>query len=646
MAPDVGAQPKRDLVMQTLERVVASRSFAGAGRQQRFLRFIVEKSFAAQSGEVKEYILALEVFDRPESFNPRTDSIVRVEARKLRESLERYYQAEGLLDPIRISLPKGGYTPVFESRLPGEEDPHLHSSRRRPWWYAAAALIALAMVGSGLYVRARRGLVRVAAPEQVRSIAVLPFANLGADATDGYFADGLTEEVIHILSSVEGLRVVARTSILLYKNQPHDFQQISEKLRVTEILEGSVRKSQGRWRTTVQLISVPSGFHLWSKEFDRAEGEAIALQEDIAHAIIYTLKQQAPNADEVKIASRSVKGPAHEAYLRGLYAYDRGTRQGLELSIGDFQRTIELDESYAPAYNALGTSYAALSIYGYWPPNEALPKAKEAAKRAAALDPKMGEAHALLGFAAAVYDWDWPEAERQFTQSIALAPGCATCRAWYSLYCLAPLQKRQEAEEQISRAVDLDPMSMNFQSFRIAIPLYTGQYRLAIERANQAIALSSQFFAGHMFLASALRRENRLAEALESARKAAEISGNNPLTLRVLAEIYGDMGNQHELLAIRDRLLQESLRHYISSSVLFNIYNSLGARDKAFEWLAKAAHDHDSYLIFMRSWVLSDEVREDPRFLDVARRVRLPSEGLISSSLEHSARDFAGFIPR
>jgi TolB-like protein/Tfp pilus assembly protein PilF len=614
-------------VLDALEAVLASDSFLGADRQKRFLRFIVEKALHGEADNLKEYVLALEVFDRPPSFNPREDSIVRVEARKLRERLTKYYATSGELAPIRISLPKGGYVPDFELRAEVKTRTN-QLSVHRVREYAVAGSVALLLLATALVFWYRSSLIARKEQPVTHSLAVMPFGHLGGEPADGYFADGLTEELIHGLSAVEGLRVVARSSVLGYKSKAHDFKEIAQNLRVTEVLEGSVRKADNTRRVTVQLISVPSGFQLWSKEYDSAVGNETAVQETIARAVLYTLKHQSPNLDELKLAARGVQGPAHDLYLHGLYAHDRATRVGLERSIADLQKALLIDNSYAPAYAAIASSYAALTIYGFWPPGEAVPRAKEAAQRAITLDPRLAEPQAVLGFAAAVFDWNWQESERRFQKSIDLNPGCATCRAWYGFYCLSPTGRSAEAEQQIDRAVDLDPLSWNFQSFRIAIPFYAAQHDVAIERAKHVLSFSEQFFVGHLFLASALRQKGRLPEALQSARRAAELSGNNPMALRVLADVYASMGDKAEVGAILKRLMDSSRQHHVSPSVFFCVYGALGDSEEALAWLEKAVDAHDPYLIYMRSWPVPLSVQRDARYGTVVRKLGLPEPAI------------------
>jgi TolB-like protein len=252
-----------------LEKVLASAAFTRADRMSRFLRFIVEETLQGRGAQLKEYLIGLEVFDRKDSYDPRTDPVVRGEARRLRSKLMEYYEEEGRKDPVRIHLPKGNYAAVFEASAAGTAD---------------VEAMPLA-TGPG--------------PAGSRSIAVLPFLNLSPNPENEYFSDGLTEEIIHALGKVTGMSVVARTSVFRYKGKAYDIRKIGEELRVPTILEGSVRKSGERLRITSQLVNATDGYCLWSKTYDRSMVDALAIQEELSSAIVTTLRQYWPGSTEL-----------------------------------------------------------------------------------------------------------------------------------------------------------------------------------------------------------------------------------------------------------------------------------------------------------------------------------------------------------
>ena len=603
-------------VEAALGRILASPTFDSAERQSRFLRFIVERTLSGESGSIKEYVVGLEVFDRPASFDPQVDSIVRVEAKKLRASLERYYQTEGRSDSMRISMPKGGYVPVFEGTAPESKQ------RTRRAAITAAAILAVAALATVAWMRYRAS-ARVP-PVQITRLAVLPFLNLSGDNNDEYFCDGLTEQLIDLVSHVGGLEVVARTSVFQFKGKAQDIRQIGRALNVNAVLEGSVRKDGTHLRVTAQLNDVEKGFHLWSQTYDRQVQDVIDVQENIARAIAITLRHQVASADEARMTLRYPHNDAYDSYLRGLYAYDRSTEDGLQKSLAFFEKAIDADPRFAPSVYALAASYVALSIYGMWSPERSIPKARQAAQQALELDKNMAEPHAVLGYIAAVYDWNWPEARREFLKAIELNPACAHCRAWYAFYYLAPMQRFPEARDEVEKALSLDPFSGFFQAFRIAVPYFTRQYDLAIEEGTRAAQMNDDNFLVHLFLGTAYRQKGLLEPALAEEKKVALLTGSGPLALRNLGDVYAAMGNREETSRILESLAERAKSAYVNPSTFAMIYGALGDQDQAMKWLERAANEHDPALVFLRSASLFDRYHDKPRFAAVFRRIGLP----------------------
>jgi adenylate cyclase len=248
-------------VLVQLEKVVASATFKRADRMSRFLRFIVEETLQGRGSTLKEYLVGVEVFDREDSYDPRTDPVVRGEARRLRSKLMEYYEGEGRKDPVRIHLPKGNYAAVFEASA------------------ASTAVVEAVSLATG------------PGPADLRSVAVLPFLNLSPNPENEYFSDGLTEEIIHALGKVTGMSVVARTSVFQYKGKAYDIRKIGEELGAQTLLEGSVRKSSERLRISAQLINATDGYHLWSETYDRSMVDMLTIQEELSSAIVTTLRQ-------------------------------------------------------------------------------------------------------------------------------------------------------------------------------------------------------------------------------------------------------------------------------------------------------------------------------------------------------------------
>jgi adenylate cyclase len=297
---DSGIPP--EAIRAQLEKILATELFAGSERLSRFLRFTVEQALEGCADQLKEYVLGLEVFDRKKSFDPRLESIVRVEAGRLRAKLKEYYETEGRDDPVRIDYGKGSYIPVFER----QERPASPAWRRllRYWKVAAVTAVLLLEVvthrpASLFWRNLSRGEPGRPPPS---SIAVLPFADLSPQKDQEYFSDGLTDELINRLSQVEGLLVLARTSSFQFKGKAQDIRKIGKELNVGGVLEGSVRKTGNRLRITAQLVDVADGFHLWSQTYEREITGSFEVQVEIAQAIVESLKFKVPGAAKPAVA--------------------------------------------------------------------------------------------------------------------------------------------------------------------------------------------------------------------------------------------------------------------------------------------------------------------------------------------------------
>lgn len=617
----------RATIEQTLERLSRSATFRKAERQRQLLRYLLDHAEQSPGPGPKEYVLGLEVFGRPASFDPAVDSIVRVEMRKLRQNLARYYASEGQADPFMITIPKGSYGLVLEARAPlsAAPVPGAESSGVRRFHIPGARTILLAVLGLALLSVGGWRFVSIRhAKKDAGSLAILPFANLGGSAAEQKFADGLTAELIDHFGKLPEMRVAGRSAVLPFTHGAADRARVRSELGVDALLEGNVRIGGNHVRVGAQLVDAEAGRVLLSKtyEVEMRDAAAAAAEDEIAEAILTTVKFQEPNADEKKLAFHYQGTPdARELYLHGLYAFDRISRTGLEQSIAAFQRATELDPNYAPAYSAAADSYVALAIYGHWAPSDAAPKARDAARKALHLDPKLADSYAALGFVSAVYDWNWRAARQQFQQSIELNPGCAHCRAWYALYVLAPAGEETEGLAQVDRTLELDPISGGFAAFRIAVPFYARDDPKAVAEGERTVASEPNAFLGHLFLGAALRRSGRIPEAIAEDRKAVDLFRGNPIALRNLAEAYVSAGRHKEAAEILRQLEDRALHEHVSAAVLADVHAVLGHHTEALEWLRRAVAAHDVYLIFLRSTAIYDIMRGDPGFQALWRQV-------------------------
>jgi TolB-like protein len=409
-----------DAVREQLTRILSSEPFRQSPRRQRFLQYLVDEALAGRGDRLKGYAIATDVFERPSDFDPAVDPLVRVEAGRLRDKLREYYDTEGKIDPIRIELPKGSYTPHIEARPDAVSKPAVESERTDdpPGRLPARWRSALAGIGPRPLVLAAAAILLVAAgglwamrawnahaplPERP-SIAVLPFDNIGHDATWQRFADGLTEDIITDLSHSKDLIVIARNSTEVYKDKPVDIRQVGRDLDVKYVLEGSIQSVGERIRVNAQLIEAASGHHVWSERYDRNANDLFEVQNEVTQRIAATLVAYQGAIAEAERRLIRRKPPAsltaYETYLLGIEAKHKVTKEGLLEAERLFQKAIAIDPQLARAYCGLATVQYYLIDLGLAPSVEdAIRKMSEAAERAVKIDPDDGLSHQVLGMA-------------------------------------------------------------------------------------------------------------------------------------------------------------------------------------------------------------------------------------------------------
>jgi TolB-like protein len=355
------------------------------------------------------------------------------------------------------------------------------------------------------------GVLKRPAPARVMpSIAVLPFLNLSADKENEYFSDGLAEEIIIALTKLENLRVTARTSAFVFRGEKQNIREIGEKLNVSSVLEGSVRKAGNRVRISVQLIDVAGGNNLWSERYDREMTDVFEIQDEISQAIVANLKVKlesqtgsgglaggAAGVDAAHPVKPLVKRytenlDAYNLYLKGRFELYKTTREGLDASKKMFEEAIRLDPNYALAFDGLAYSWYQEGFLGFVAPKEAMPKAKAAVRRAIELDETVAEAHATLGVILALYDWDWAGAQRELIRSIELNGSSPVCRDLYAFYYLRPVGRLEEAIGETQQALSLDPLSVLFRVHLAFLFYLQNKYEHSIAQFRKVLEMSPQ----------------------------------------------------------------------------------------------------------------------------------------------------------
>ena len=488
-----------------------------------------------------------------------------------------------------------------------------------------AALLALNVVGLRDRILRTVGAVREP-PLRIDSIAVLPLENLSGDKEQEYFADGMTEELITSLGKIGSLRVISRTSVMRFKGArpAGGLAEIAQKLNVDAVVEGSVMRSGDRVRITANLIHAPSDRHLWAESYDRDLRDVLALQGEIARAVADEVKAKLTPQEQTRLArSRPVNLEAHRLYMLGRFHWNKRTEEGLKNAIDHFQRTIQIDPAYAPAYAGLADSYDVLGDHGYLPPKEAFPKAKVAAQKALDIDESLAAAHASLAFAYYVYDWNWGASEKEFKRAIELNPSYATAHQWYSIY-LSNMRRHADAVAEAQRAQQLDPLSAIITA-NVGYSYFTARnYQEAIGRFRDAVSLFSDFPVAYSMLARTYMANGMYQEAIITYQKAGSLFGANPAQVAALGQAYAKRGIRGYYLWQLQRLREESKHRYVSAADFAYVFAGLGEKDEAFSYLEKAYEDRDCYLTRLQVLPALDPLRSDPRFQDLLRRMNFP----------------------
>ncbi len=470
------------------------------------------------------------------------------------------------------------------------------------------------------------------APDQARdawsgTIAVLPFSNLAPEADSDYFSDGLTEELIHALTRVPNLRVVAWNSATRLRGREADVKAIGEQLGVGAVLVGSVRKSGDHLRITARLVDTKTGYNLWSEGYDRRIHDLLAVQEDIARAIVTTLSRQIV-ADRAASASRRVSdAEAYSLYLKGRFFASKRTRDGLERSAAYLEQAIAADPNLAEAHSALADTHCLLAEYGFVHPAIAIPQARRAALAALDLNPRLAEAHASYALIRSVHDWEWDEAEAFYLRSLELNPGYATAHHWYGLDYLAVLGRFEQAHQELWIAQQLDPLSLNTLEGTAYLLTLERRYDEAIKAYRDLIELDSSFYRTFTSLGRALSLAGEFDEGIQMLRKGMEMAGEIPSILGALGQVSALSGHAGEARAILARLSELSATRYVPSTCFALVHTGLGENDHALSWLEKGADEHELSMTVLAVHPIYDSLRAEPRFAAVLRRLRLDEVG-------------------
>jgi TolB-like protein/Tfp pilus assembly protein PilF len=547
---------------QELERVLQSPCFARNERLSRFLRFVVERHLEGRDDELKESVIAVEVFGRRPDYNPKHDAIVRTEAGRLRARLSEYYLGEGRGDPLLIELPKGGYAPRFrQTERKGWEQ---KATPRHAWPTVALAGLTVALAAAGWWwVRHKSAPV---------AIAVLPLNNMSQDPANDYFADGLTSEIIRNLSIIDGLAVRSQTSSFAFKGKPRTLREVGKQMEADFILEGSVLLAGHQLRINAQFVRVRDDLPLWSGRFDRELTDVFAIQDEISRGIVNSLRLKLGRG-------RRRYETSVEAYNLYLRARAQQVRRGVYFygeSIAPLKEAIAKDPSFAPAYASLALAYGAQAGQFQFDIAGEVEKMRVAAEKAIQLDPLLAEAHDALGMAFA-RGAQWEQSEKSFRRAIEIEPGRSESYEHFVMWFLLPLGRIEEALLQVRAAEKADPLSPHGLGYVLHA---AGRYD---EAASYFEKLPADSPLRSAFLGQARLGQRRIGEALQILETALRQDVNAASAVRgILGCAYARARRREEA----EKLAADSSLNPFNQAQTFAC---LGDKDRSFEALDRAA---------------------------------------------------------
>ena len=471
---------------------------------------------------------------------------------------------------------------------------------------------------------------RLGAERRLHSIAVLPFSDMSVDRNQGYFCEGIAEELINALTAVAGLNVVSRTSAFQFQEQRLDISEIGRRLNADVVLEGGVRQVGDQVRITVQLVTVADGYQLWAERYDRELDDVFAIQDEIARAVVDRLKVELLSEPGEPLVKRHTDDlEAYTLYLQGRYYWSRRYEGHLAKALECFAQAVARDESYGLAHTGLADAYSILAIYGAEVPREAFTKAKAAAQRAVVLDPMLAEAHQAMAFVHSFFDWDWAGAEAEYRRALNLNPAAGFTHAQFGVF-LASQARFPEATAAAATGVKLDPVSPLVGFYAAATLINARHYPEALADCDRVLDLDPNFALALWVKALVCAYLHREAEAIEAAERAVALSQRQTFFLAgygVTCALAGRLAEAEQALA---ELTARSKDAYVMPLHLADIYAALGDRDRSFEWLERASDERNGFVIYLATMPIYDSLRTDPRYSLALAKLGLTDPGAVS----------------
>jgi adenylate cyclase len=485
---------------------------------------------------------------------------------------------------------------------------------------AASLIILLGVAGFLIYNTFFTGKAGSGSNEQ--SIAVLPFVDMSPAKDQEYFSDGMSEELLNLLSKIQGLKVISRTSSFSFKGKNMDVRKIGENLGVDNILEGSIRKSGNTVRITAQLIEVSNGTHLWSDTYDREMQDVFTLQDEISKIIVDILKIKLSGNQTNHLAGSFTKNPeAHEDYLKGRYHWNKRTDEDIKKAISYFEDAIRKDSNYAAAYSGLADTYLTLFDYGLMSVDESTSKAKDAAQRALKINENLAEAHNSLAHID-LHEWKWKSAEEGFRKAIALDQSYVLAHHWFAL-CLTAIGKTGEAVTQMEKARVLDPLSTRINADLGMAYLSDGKFDKAIEQEKKTLELNPRSAGAHWIRGMAYQQKKLFEQAIKDYQTALQFSPNNPNFLAALGHVYASSGNTAAAHKILDTLFAENKKEPVSPFFFALVYTGLNDKENALKWLEKSYDERSGSVRYLKMEPRLQSLRNEPRYIAMMKKIGL-----------------------
>jgi len=573
-------------VADELARIVNSPRFISSARLCRFLTHIVNRTIQGDLDSLKEFSIAVEVFDRTSEYDPNIDAIVRVEARRLRAKLKEYYEGPGRNDPVLIGLRPGRYVPIFRWL-----DPQPPSQTQE--------------IGAT---------IQLGGP----SVAVLPFVNMSPDPEQQYFCDGISEEIINLLTHIPRLKVIARSSAFQFKGMSVDIREVGRRLDADVVIEGSVRKAGNELRITARASETESGHHLWSETFARERKDVFAVQEEIAQAVGGLLRLHMPEArPRVHVSHPNLE--AYTRYVKARVLIYQQSPETLRTALGQLRELIEVFPDYAPAYSGIAEANGHLALFGFVSGRAVFPEMKATAERGYALNPESGETCSVLGGFRGWFEYRRDEANRLYDRALKLQPGLARTYRYRAMLLLCQ-GDTEAAESGLRRSTELDPLSASDCARSAYVNYVKGDYPSAAEDIEQAFELDRDYPEARFYQGLLRFRQEDCGGVIECLSQS-----EFPFDIGVLAAAYARQGRESLARECLERLSRLAARQYVSP--LAEAFAAVGMKhfDLAFQRVHEAIEDKTAFVNLLAMEPFFEPLRSDQRFTRLLKRLNLPA---------------------